>query len=142
MPLLEAFIEETSNRPIAIDRSFYICTRHAGGDCLDHQRVEVRMLHFLHPVTLEHVLEAGVETVIIVHQHRAALAPGLRTADSEVRPARHRYWFFLLAEGVDAFPIGAARFDDSSRRLGLARTHLNVHGLNKGYRIFDGDFGL
>src|SRR5262249_30990661 len=81
-------------------------------------------------------------TAAVVDEHCAALAPGLGTAGSEVRPARHRYWLFLLAEGIDAFPIGAARFNDSSRRLRFARAHLNLHRLNKGCRIFDGNFGL
>src|SRR5437016_4587666 len=59
---------------------------------------------------------------------------------SEVRPARHRYWFFLLAEGIEAFPISAARFNNRSLRF--APMHLDAHRLNKGCRIFDGDFRL
>src|ERR1700675_1803323 len=60
--------------------------------------------------------------------------------ESEVRPARYRYWFFLLAEGIEAFPISAARFNNRSLRF--APMHLDVRRLDKGCRIFDGDFRL
>src|SRR5437762_7990779 len=69
-----------------------------------------------------------------------ALVCGLGAAGSKLRPARHRYWFFLLAEGIEAFPISAARFNNRSLRF--ARAHLEVHRLHKGCRIFDGDLRL
>jgi hypothetical protein len=75
-----------------------------------------------------------------VDERRAALLCGLGTAGSEVRPARHRYWFFSLTEGIEAFPVSAARFNNRSLRF--APMHLGVHRLDKGCRIFDGDFRL
>src|SRR4051812_37233388 len=70
---------------------------------------------------------------------RQSLAP---PGFSKVRSGRHGDRFFLLAEGIEAFAIGAARFDDSVGRLRFARAHLEAYRLNERCRIFDHDFRL
>jgi len=36
-------------------------------DSFDHHAVELGMLHLLHPMMFEHVLEAGIEASVVVH---------------------------------------------------------------------------